>query len=142
MSSLETLQVGGFKRPKGTHILPLDPSIIHIGCTKGSKLSGEGLEPSIHFFVIFTLYHEKALGLIAQSFISIPLHALISDKLLSENIPSFFGGGGKLNVRHMLFSHGGVNDVESQVIELRIHGFSSCHVVWIDGLEQIGRAHV
>ena len=33
---------------------------------------------------------------------------------MSENIPSFFGGGGKLDVGHVFFSHGGVNDVRSE----------------------------
>ena len=78
---------------------------------------------------------EKSLGLVTHGFKPIPLHALIADKLLSESIPSFFGGGGKLDVSNVLFSHDSLNHVESQAIELAIHNFSSCHVVWVDGLE-------
>ena len=61
--------------------------------------------------------------------------ALIADELIGESIPSFFGGGGKLDVRHVLLPYGGLDHVESQVMELTINNLSSCHVAGVVGLE-------
>ena len=137
MSSLQALQVGWLKRHEGTHILPLDPSIIHMSGTMISECVGNSFESSIHVFMVFTIQHIEPFGLVVQSFISISSHTLISNKYVNEGISTFLGGVKMLNVRHVLGSNPKLNHVFGSGVELTVNHFSSCQVAWVVHMKTI-----
>src|SRR4051812_18578980 len=125
------------KRNEGLNELPLHELIVNIGGPKIPHSATKDLEPPIDVFGGLIILHCETIALVVDFIKLGALDACIPNKELGELIPCSLGGVELANVSKILWSQSLLNHPQSRGIELLVHHFTSCQLLWVIWREPI-----